>query len=298
MAGHISFNPLSTQAEFLKNQSDPSVSPSRVGESSLVRTLNNNGPLRPNGYRRSRGAYITGNNAPAITPHFHFQRVGRSAGNAMDRRNAWARAGFNADRQKIQSEGHYSYYERGNNNLNDPAMIGMRRSRVKNQGDAEYTGQLLENNVHTQALNVAPELTYAHGKNLKPAPARGALKGSRNKARAKAEANARAQAEAAKAAENARALAARYQVAEQSIVNDRSNHPVNKEKQNESEFIKSQEEILKEAEEDSRRGNTNKGDFLSLSNPHEANRNRSKGGSYKKRRTLKKNKRHTRRRRI
>jgi hypothetical protein len=280
MPGHISFNPLSTQAEFLKNKSDPSVSPSHVGESSLVRTLNNNGPLRQN-----------------RTARFNSHRDGgRTAKNAMHRRNAHAAAQFNANKQAIRLAGFTNYYRKGNRNLNNAALVGMRRSRVRNQRNAENDGLLLENNLRAEGQNVAPELTYAHGKNLKPAPARGALKGSRNKARAKAEANDRA--EAAQAAANATALAARYQVAEQSIVNDRSNHPVNKEIQNESEFIKSQEESLKEAEEDSRRGNTNKGDFLSLSNPHEANRNRSKGGSYKKRRTLKKNKRHTRRRRI
>jgi hypothetical protein len=282
MAQHISFNPLSTEASFLKNQSNPHVIPNHVGESSIVRTLNNNGPAIPDGYARQ--GYPTANNTPAITTRLHLQRVGRPTKNAMDKRNAWARAGFNADRQKIKSEGHSSYYEKSNDNLNDAAMTGMRRSRVRNQGNAEYVGQLLENNLHAEGLNIAPELRYARGKNLKPAPARGALKGSRNKARAQAEANARAQAEAAQAAANATALAARYQVAEQSIVNDRSNHPVNQEKETELQFIKSQEENLKEADANNRRNN--RGNFNKL------------GGSYKKRRTVKKNKRHTRRRRI
>ena len=288
MAGHISFNPLSTETSFLKNKSDPALQPSHIGEVSIIRTLNDNGPLRPNGFRRSRGQYATADNAPRTHPNGRV-RVGTSAKNAMGLRNEIAARDFAYENRQIRSEGLSNHYQQGNHNLKDPAMVGMRRSRVRNQSNADDTGLLLASNLHDEGLNVAPRLRYAQGKNLKPAPARGALRGSRNKARARNEA-ARAQAEA-----NARAQAARYEEAEQSRVNNRSRNPLNQEKERELKFITSQEENIKEADAIERNKN-NRGNFEKLSNAHTANKH-SNGGAYKKRRTLKKNKRHTRKHR-
>jgi hypothetical protein len=308
MAGHISFNPLSTEASFLKNKSDPNVSPSHVGEPSIVGTLNKNGPALPDGYTRSHGLYETAPNTPRTHKNNRGKykqdgivRTGTSAKNAMTQRNESAARGFAHVNKQLRSRGLGNYYEKGNANLSlydpdlmDPVVVGMRRSRVRNQGNAENVGILLENNLHAEGLNIAPELRYARGKNLKPAPARGALKGSRNKARARneaarAEASARAQAEAnaraqAEADAELEAEAARYQEAEQSIVNNRSRHPLNKEQKDELNFIKSQEEVLKEHEA-IERSEENRGNFSKL------------GGAYKKRRTIKKNKRHTRKHR-
>jgi len=188
MAGHISFNPLSTTSEYLKNNSDPSLSPSHVGEASITRTLNANGPLRSNGYKRTKGMYVTAYNAPRTHRNGRV-RVGKSAKNAMRLRNEIAARDFAHVNRDIKSRGLGNYYENGNANLSlydpalsDPAMVGMRRSRVRNQKNGENVGLLLENNLKTEGLSVAPRLRYASGKTLRTAPSRGALKGSRNKA--------------------------------------------------------------------------------------------------------------------
>jgi hypothetical protein len=187
MAGHISFNPLSMTSEFLKNKSDPSQPLSHVGEASITRTLNHNGPLRPNGFKRSKGTYVTAYNAPRTHKNGRV-RVGTSAKNAMSRRNEIAARDFAYVNRDIESRGLGNYYENGNANLPDPAMVGMRRSRVRNQKNGENVGLLLENNVKTEGLSVVPRLRYASGKNIRSAHSRSALKGSRNKGVRNAEA--------------------------------------------------------------------------------------------------------------
>jgi hypothetical protein len=270
----ISFNPLSTEANFLKNKSSPAVNQSHIGEAVITRTLNQNGPTRANGYRRA--GYPTANNAPS-----KHVRVGRSAKNAMAIRNETRRL------NRLRENAHLRGLSELNNN-------GLQRSLPRNNNNAGANGDLLHHQLHQEGLNVAPNISRNQagyrpvGKNLKPAPARGALRGSRNKARARNEA-ARLQAEEAARlqAEEERLQEEednRYQVAINSIANNRDRHNLAQEKREENAFIKSQEQTLKEYNEKAMMDN--RGIFNNLSDP-ELNNDKRIGGVYKKRRSRK-----------
>ena len=139
MAGHISFNPRSTEANFLKNKSDPAVKKSNIGNATIIRTLNHNGPNKPNGYKR--GKYSTANNAP-----LRHKRIGRSAENAMAIRNETRRLNRLKEKNIIEDLGEFN-------------NAGMPRAKPTNNNEAGAYADALREQLEEEALNVAPNLT-------------------------------------------------------------------------------------------------------------------------------------------
>jgi len=161
----VSFNPLSTETTFLKNKSDPAVNKSNIGDATVTRTINHNGPNRPNGFKR--GTYSTANNAPSS-----YKRIGRSAENTMAIRNETRR------RNRLDENEFIKLFPSEFNNVHMP------RAKPRNQSEAGAYADLLHEQLENEALNVAPNLTENqrnyHLTREFPKPAKSALHKSRN----------------------------------------------------------------------------------------------------------------------